>query len=96
MDKVCGRCILVSNILELSTEEEIEIITWQELDIVFIHEFTYHSANERVFERVSGMIRKRVNKTISSSCHAIICLLHTFSGKKLCINGADSAEIQKP
>ena len=32
-----------------STIWYIEIITWQDLDIVFIHEFRYHSANEWVF-----------------------------------------------
>ena len=39
-----------------------QIITWQDQYIVFIHEFWHHSANERVFKRVSGMIPKQVNK----------------------------------
>ena len=40
----------------------IEIITWQDIDIVFIHKFWYHSANEWAFKQVSSMIPKQLEK----------------------------------
>ena len=60
-------------------------MTWQELDIVFIHSFSYHTAHSLEDSLVRAMTRKLVNKNDIKllPCNNLYLLPPTFRTAKM-------------